>query len=370
MKRTKRTLAVLLALMLVFTAIPMGASAEAPEEASIIISKDDSAFTFSEALIEKANSADPFAANQPIDLSDFPDITADGRKVFQDLLNTLPAVKSNTLEVVGLEIGAYSNTHLYFLAFVRNGYDTVVNFTGMDLALANMNEEIITNATTADDNLDVKIAPGYSKVIIFHIPNDLVNNVTYDSQDFKYDYNAYFDILPTPFMDIFMWAKDDIEWAYENKLFSGIDKTKFAPNSNVNRAMFAQILWSMAGKPEPTSTSPFKDVKTSDWFYKSVCWAAENEIVTGTTPTTYNPMGLITREQFALMLYRYAKYSGKDVSATNDLSTFPDSGSVHTWAIEEVKWAVGAGIITGTNNKLNPTGYASRAQAATMLRRF
>ena len=84
----------------------------------------------------------------------------------------------------------------------------------------------------------------------------------------------------------------------------------------------------------------------------------------------FGPTDNITREQLAVILYKYAKYKGKDVSKTNDLSAFSDKGKVASYALKQVKWAVGAGVITGSNGKLNPKGNATRAEVAAMMEKY
>ena len=84
----------------------------------------------------------------------------------------------------------------------------------------------------------------------------------------------------------------------------------------------------------------------------------------------FGPTDNITREQLAVILYKYAKYKGKDLSKTNDLSSFSDSNKVANYAISQVKWAVGSGVITGSNGKLNPKGNATRAEVAAMLEKY
>ena len=102
-----------------------------------------------------------------------------------------------------------------------------------------------------------------------------------------------------------------------------------------------------------------------------MAWAAEHGIVSGVSDSAFAPNGAITREQLAVMLYRYAQYKGYDVSKTADLSGYADQGSISDWAAQAVQWACGSGLMTGRSaNSLAPAGTLTRAEAATMLKAF
>ncbi|MBQ2764421.1 MAG: S-layer homology domain-containing protein, partial [Firmicutes bacterium] len=107
------------------------------------------------------------------------------------------------------------------------------------------------------------------------------------------------------------------------------------------------------------------------WYTDAIIWAAENGIVKGMTETTYEPETDISREQMAVMMYRYAEFKGADISAADDLAAFNDAANVSSWADKEMKWAVAVDLINGMgNNTLAPKNTATRAQAATVLMRF
>ncbi len=113
-------------------------------------------------------------------------------------------------------------------------------------------------------------------------------------------------------------------------------------------------------------------MKAGTYYSDAVRWAAANEIACGVTDTRFQPNGLMTREQMATFLYRYAKLQQEDTTAT--LTGFPDGASVSAWAKDAMQWAVGSGLIQGTeeNGKilLNPQGNSTRAQVAVILMRF
>lgn len=170
------------------------------------------------------------------------------------------------------------------------------------------------------------------------------------------------------------WYKDAVDYVAERNLMKGVgDGTRFDPNGSMTRAMVVTVLYRLDGSPEVDGDTPFTDLG-ADWYADAVAWAYESEVVTGTSPTTFSPDGNVTREQIATILYRYANYKKLDTSASADLSKFPDSTSVGSWAYDAIKWANGAELITGAVQDgvtvLAPQGEASRAQVATILMRF
>lgn len=163
------------------------------------------------------------------------------------------------------------------------------------------------------------------------------------------------------------WYHDFIDYAVENGLLEGTSPTTMEPNATLIRAQLAQILYNIEDKPAVTGEMVFEDVPASEWFYSPVLWANQNEIINGTSPTTFEPLEDISRQDLALMLYRYA---GKP-AVTGDLDAFTDADQVGDWAEEAMAWAVAEGIVQGgTPTTLNPTGTATRAEAAAMLQRF
>ena len=131
------------------------------------------------------------------------------------------------------------------------------------------------------------------------------------------------------------------------------------------------ILYRLEGTPAVTGTTAFTDVAAGQYYADAVAWAAQNGIVSGTSATTFSPDGVITREQMAAILYRYAQYKGYDVTAKADLSMFTDAAQVSTYATDAMAWANASGLISGTSaTTLSPAGSATRAQVATILMRF
>ena len=166
------------------------------------------------------------------------------------------------------------------------------------------------------------------------------------------------------------WYYDAVEYVYENSLMSGVSGGRFAPDDTLTRAMLVQTLYAMEGRPAAASAG-FADVASGDWYASAVNWAAANGVVSGVSETGFGPNNALTREQLALILYRFAQYKGYDVTGTSDLAAYADGSSVSGWAAEAMGWAVDAGLISGVGgNQIAPTGTASRAQVAQILMNF
>ena len=179
-----------------------------------------------------------------------------------------------------------------------------------------------------------------------------------------------------PFTDVAEgdWYYDAVAYAWENDLMTGTSSTTFAPGVTTSRAMLATLLYRLEGAPDLSGENlgyPYADVEADSWYGDGVYWARLHGVVTGVTGEIFDPDGDITREQMAVMLYRYAQYKDYDVTGSADLSGYADADSVSSWAQYAVAWAVDAGLISGVgNNTLNPQGSATRAEIATILMRF
>ena len=167
------------------------------------------------------------------------------------------------------------------------------------------------------------------------------------------------------------WFYNDVKYVYEKGMMAGTAADVFAPNATTTRAMIVTILYRLEGSPAVTGTSSFVDVPAGQWYTDAVNWAAANQIVKGTSATTFAPNDSITREQMAAILYRYAQYKGYDVTKKADLSGYSDNGQVSAYAKDALAWANAAKLINGvTNTTLAPQGNATRAQVSAILHRF
>ena len=168
------------------------------------------------------------------------------------------------------------------------------------------------------------------------------------------------------------WFFEAVEYVSGKGIMSGVGDGRFAPHTVLSRAMLAQILYALEGKPEVDDEKRFDDVEAGDWYAGAVAWAAENGLVSGVGDDQFAPHDALTREQMALILYRYAQYKSRDVQVDGEpLEAFLDGDAISSWAVEAMAWAVDAGLLSGTgDNLLSPTGTATRAEVAQVLANF
>ena len=168
------------------------------------------------------------------------------------------------------------------------------------------------------------------------------------------------------------WAADNILFAASRGLLSGTSDTTFSPDTGMTRGMFVTALGRLAGiNPDSYQTGKFTDVKADAYYAPYVNWAAQTGIVEGVTATTFAPDTNINREQMAVIMKNYAAKLGYDLPQTLKAVTFADNTQISSWAKDAVKSMQQAGILTGKNeNKFDPKGTATRAEVATVLRRF
>ena len=168
------------------------------------------------------------------------------------------------------------------------------------------------------------------------------------------------------------WAADNILFAASRGLLSGTSDTTFSPGTGMTRGMFVTALGRLAGiNPDSYQTGKFTDVKADTYYAPYVNWAAQNGIMEGVTATTFAPDTNINREQMAVIMANYAKKLGYDLPKTLWAVTFADNAQISSWAKDAVKAMQQAGILAGkANNCFDPKGTATRAEVATVLRRF
>ena len=168
------------------------------------------------------------------------------------------------------------------------------------------------------------------------------------------------------------WAADNIIFAASRGLLAGTGDNRFSPNTGMTRGMFVTALGRLAGiDPESYKTGKFTDVKADAYYAPYVNWAAEKGIVSGTSATTFSPDTNITREQMAVIMASYAEKMGYDLPVAHEAVTFADNAQIRSWAAKEVKAMQQAGIMAGKGgNRFDPKGTATRAEVATVLRRF
>lgn len=163
------------------------------------------------------------------------------------------------------------------------------------------------------------------------------------------------------------WAANAVDFMNEYGLVKGTGTSTFGWKGNMTRGDFVLILYRNAGSPSVYGVSnPFTDVKSTDYYYEAVLWAYRNNVVNGTSTTTFGPKGKITREQIASILWRLA---GKPIYSAS-LRSYTDYASVSDYAYDAMSWAVGSGYVKGSGAKLSPKNNATRAEVAVMLHRY
>ncbi|GAA6394688.1 hypothetical protein I4100191B2_21700 [Clostridiales bacterium] len=166
------------------------------------------------------------------------------------------------------------------------------------------------------------------------------------------------------------WYHEAVDYALDNGLMSGVSDREFAPGSTLTRAMVAQMLYSLEGKPAAGSAD-FADVAEGAWYADAISWAAGEGIVSG-YGDTFGPNDPITREQLAAILYRYAQNEGYKTSQSGKgTEGYLDASSISSYAVKAMDWAVNAGLLSGKgNNTLAPTAGATRAEVAQIFMNF
>ncbi|MDD7671403.1 MAG: S-layer homology domain-containing protein [Clostridia bacterium] len=254
-------------------------------------------------------------------------------------ITVLPGAQKEVMDLIDA-IGSVTTSSGTAITAARNAYD----------ALTDEQKALVTNYQTLLDaeeryaELTKPITPvGPSKPAKPTEPTEPTEPVTPAAPTFN-------DVAESD------WYYDGVKYACDNGLMNGTGEGTFAPKADTTRGMIVTILARMEGVNTSGGAS---------WYALGSEWAMNAGISDG-----MNMEGKITREQLAVMLYRYAKMKGYDVSASADISAYTDASGVSGWAKEAMQWAVGSGLIQGSNNALNPQANASRAQIATILMRF
>lgn len=165
------------------------------------------------------------------------------------------------------------------------------------------------------------------------------------------------------------WFAAAVEDMTQKKIMTGVEGGLFAPYEPVTRATVITVLWRLEGSPAVTVETPFTDAE-SDWYAAPAAWAKGTGVATGYADGSFGGRDLVTREQMACFLYRYAQYKGEPL-AEGALGLFSDAAAISEWAEDAMRHAVGAGILQGNDKgTVEPQGIANRAALATMLQRM
>ena len=212
----------------------------------------------------------------------------------------------------------------------------------------------------AKDGTKVSYSEGYTKnTYYFYMPDQDVT------------ISATFSRGTLPFTDVKTtdWFYDAVSFTYNMGIMNGVETNKFSPSTTITRGMVVTMLWRMAGEPYASGTY-FDDVSYGRYYTTAVAWSARNNIIEGSGANTFGVDDPITREQLAVILYRYAKYMNYSTT-TSSLYGYDDANKVSSWAKDAMGWAVRNGVIGGvTNTTLCPNNTATRAEVAQMFMNF
>lgn len=174
-------------------------------------------------------------------------------------------------------------------------------------------------------------------------------------------------------LDADAWYHESAEYVLKNGLMNGSDDTIFSPDESTSRAMAVTVLWRMEGSPVVNYAMNFSDVENDSWYTEAVRWATSQGIVNGYSDTLFAPNDLVTREQLASIMWRYAKSENVDVSVgeNTDILSYSDISDVSEYAMPALKWTCGTKIMSGNSDStINPKDNASRIQLAAVIHRY
>jgi len=180
----------------------------------------------------------------------------------------------------------------------------------------------------------------------------------------------------TPFKDIKLtsWMYDPVLYCYETGLLTGVSANEFCPNTEVTMAMLATVIHRVGGEGDPSADAvmPYANVTSDKWYYKSVLWCVEQNIIRVDETPSFDYASLASRETAIKYFYRLADRIRKNDKVLDDatLDVFSDAGEISDDCRVAVTWAVTKGVITGSDGKLNPTDTSTRVQLASMLQKF
>ncbi len=251
---------------------------------------------------------------------------------------------------------------------------------------------IQSNMSFLTDNLDAEKVSSAASIWLAHYTNSTNYAGEYDYWQYSgsgsvdgidTDVDCNFcittdnDVVTEPtvagFSDVYAsaWYASAVKFVSDHGLMSGTSDTVFSPNTNLTRAMAAQILYNLSGNPAVTYSSLYSDVPSGKWYTSAVIWANQTGIMSGYGNGKFGVNDAITREQLATTLYNYSEHFGVSLNNKASLSAYTDASSVSSYAVTPMQWAVGNGIISGrSSTTLAPKGKSTRAECAAMLQNY
>ncbi len=273
-----------------------------------------------------------------------------------------------TIYINGVMVAQYN----CFLAGSNMGYSGCDRDTPLDITSQHLPFRIDDKAVL--DSLNLKESNNIMAVELYQC-NEGSDDIYFDLTSLRVQRSI--KPIPFTDVKSNHWFAPSVQYCVNKGYVSGMTETTFVPNGNITRAQFLVMLAALDGADLDAykgKDSGFDDVKPGHWFNEEVCWAVENGITSGLSETKFGPNDNVTRAQLARFFHVYSEKNGIDVEGKADLSIFPDAAKVPEWARPSVAWAVDAGLISGVakgdQNYLDPNGTATRAQATVMFKGF
>lgn len=292
-------------------------------------------------------------------------------KILSALLVSGIILLSNSTDIYADDIGLSGSSVSSYVIVNSGNYAYLKNTTGADVTWTNVYEN-------GNHEFDAKPVANGKKAGVYN--NGRGKAAVY----YKYYSNSHTLVTTTvalskwKFVDVTPlndnWQYAPVKYVVSKKYMNGTGKQSFSPDTSTSKAMFATIMYNMAGAPEQPFTHPYPDIEEGKWYSLPLSWTTYNQITSSDLTKNFEPNKDITREESMIMLYNYAKSQGKDLTASGDLSGFADSSSVSKDSTNYIKWAVGHHIIGGkkVDGKLylDPKGVATRVESAQMIKNY
>ena len=336
---TRRLAAVLLVLTMVIAVCPIGNAAEQVDLLKLSAAAEEVAIGDEVVVTVSATVAD---------------VVADGKLSI--------SYNSKVLEFLGVEAGSAwpENSDLSLQANPDVIDEITVAFAGVYAAKEGSVLELKFQVV-GEGSADIVLASGESYIS--------------DAEDYNLGSELTVSIAcpSAKFVDLNTdeYYHEGVDYVLKKGYMIGMSEDRFSPGTDLTRAQIVTILYRMAGEPEVTGTTPFRDVTGDTWFTDAVVWAYQNEITNGMDKNWFAPMQAVSREQMVTFFARYSRSCGTDTESDQDLSGYTDADMVSNYAADSMRWAVETGLIEGVEeNVLDPKGKTSRAQAATVVYRY
>ena len=301
---------------------------------------------------------------------------ATGATTGDSLAITIAAIDAETLSVDALPAGTDLTDALIFQIGITSGGSAITGFGGASVTVTLP----VGDGFTVGESYRVYVISADGAVEA--LPGKVLERDGTRVIDLSLSHLTQFVVMRETFLrfiDVSLgsWYYDAILFAVSRDLLRGVGRDRFAPDDGMTRAMAVTVLYRLSGEAATDDSSGgFSDVEDGMWYTDAVAWATANGITEGYGDGRFGVNDGITRQQLAAMLWRYARYEGRDTAASGDLAAFTDAGTVAPWARDALRWAVAEELLVGTPatsagySTLEPEGGASRAQMATILLRF